>query len=102
MKECIRCRVVRDTPSNLCPVCRKEINSLDLGSCRTEQIMWGLMLLRRVGKVECDAQHDEFSAGLNEGAKLEEGDHLVMVARGSDNGLNWHYDEDDNYYGFFT
>ena len=100
MKQCIRCRVIRDT--TVCSKCVEEINAMDFDSARTERIIWGLMLLRTAGNVATSASHDELSAGTTDDSKLSEADHERLILGHEDGGLNWHYDERYGGYGFFT
>jgi len=80
----------------------KEINELGLWNRRTEHIIWGLTILRLYGEVTSDAQHDELTAGLPDGFTPTDADHQLIILSEDDGGLNWHYDEDEGYYGFFT
>jgi hypothetical protein len=90
---CERCGAT--APTTICPECVTEINNMELWTQRTEQVRWGLAVMLRHGAVECDAQHDEFSAVPK--ARLPDADQKLLV-----DGLNWHCDEEEAWYGFFT
>jgi hypothetical protein len=101
MKECIRCGVISEMESCLCLKCIKLVNCQDLDSQRTDQIVWGLQILRHHGVTECNAVHDEFYAGLQSNKRLPEADHEIMTT-GHGDGLNWHWNKEFDCYGFFT
>jgi hypothetical protein len=62
---------------------------------RAEQIILGLQMLKNIGKVHVEAQHDVLYA-MCELSEVPETAHNILMENG------WHFDEENECYAFFT
>ena len=94
INSCMGCSTETPGSRTYCRACTETVTDQKLGNRKTDQVIWGLRLMRSYGDTSMSVGHDVLFAGLENG-EVHEDDKEVLSE------LGWHRDRDYDCWGIY-